>query len=380
MQRFNRPKLFLVVNVEWSFLSHRLPLGVEAIERGFDVTVFAVEEEGRGDEIRAHGIRFIPLPTTRGGRNPLVELRVLAFLYKIYKDEQPNIVHHVAIKPVLIGSLAARLAGVPKIVNTLTGLGSIYLNEDWRTTIYRVLITKLLKYTLNSEQVTLIVQNEDDFYFALSLGCVKINQLKIIKGSGVDLERFYFTDEEVSPVLRIILPARMLLDKGIKEFKQASQFLTSKYQDKAVFIMAGKIDGENISGVSRSELLIWNSQGGGTWIGHQEDVPRLFREAHIVVLPSYREGLPKALIEAAATGRPIVTTDVPGCREVVEDGYNGLLVKPKDVSSLTEAIDKLITDSALRKQMGINGRKKVEAEFSVQMVLTETFKIYEGNA
>jgi glycosyltransferase involved in cell wall biosynthesis len=380
VQRFNRPKLFLVVNVEWSFLSHRLPLGVEAIERGFDVTVFAVEEEGRGDEIRAHGIRFIPLPTTRGGRNPLVELRVLAFLYKIYKDEQPNIVHHVAIKPVLIGSLAARLAGVPKIVNTLTGLGSIYLNEDWRTTIYRVLITKLLKYTLNSEQVTLIVQNEDDFYFALSLGCVKINQLKIIKGSGVDLERFYFTDEEVSPVLRIILPARMLLDKGIKEFKQASQFLTSKYQDKAVFIMAGKIDGENISGVSRSELLIWNSQGGGTWIGHQEDVPRLFREAHIVVLPSYREGLPKALIEAAATGRPIVTTDVPGCREVVEDGYNGLLVKPKDVSSLTEAIDKLITDSALRKQMGINGRKKVEAEFSVQMVLTETFKIYEGNA
>ena len=374
-----KKKLFLVINVEWSFLSHRLPIALEALRRGYDVTILAVEEENRGDEIRNHGLRFVPLPTTRGGRNPITELRLIWFLYKIYKKEQPHIIHHVAIKPVLLGSLAAKFTGQKKVVNAIAGFGSMFIGKGLKTLIIKNIILRLFRFAFNNEKVTMIVQNHDDQREILNLGILKKGQVKLIRGSGVDLTHFSYYEEPPHPPVKVILPARILWDKGVREFVDAARILIQRHgPNKINFILAGKVDRENITGVPESTLKTWNEQNIVTWIGHQDDVAKMFKDVHIVVLPSYREGLPKALIEAEAIGRPVITTDVPGCREVIDKGKNGFLVGLKDVSTLVEAIEKLVLNKALRIQMGKAGREKAVKEFSIEMVIEKTFNIYDA--
>jgi len=369
-------KLFLVVNVDWFFLSHRLPIALEAVRKKYDVTILAIEEEGKGDEIRSHGLQFIPLPSSRGGKNILSELRLIRFLYKVYKKEKPDIIHHVAIKPVLYGSIAAKYSGIKKVVNAISGFGSTFINPNKFSPTYQI-VKNLYRFSFSNKRLNVIAQNIDDIQQLLELGPLKKSQVHLIKGSGVDLNDFPYTPEPDQNPIKIILLARMLWDKGVGEFVSAAKILKDEFGCEVEFVLAGKVDPENSSFIPEKKLLEWNKEGNVNWIGYQTDVINLYKNSHIAVLPSYREGLPKSLLEAMSIGRPVVTTDVPGCRVVVKEGLSGFLVKLQDVETLVEAMRKLIINKELRVSMGKEGRKFAKEEFSIEMVLQKTFDIYE---
>ena len=377
VQKMVLKKLFIVVNVDWFFLSHRLPIALEAKKRGYDVTVLSIEEEHKGNEIRSYGLKFIPLPASRGGHNIFSEVTLLKYLIQIYKREKPDIVHHVAIKPVIYGTLAARWTGVPKIVNAISGFGSAFISRK-HGSLRTALIRRIYKYSLNHPEINIIVQNMDDYQFVSAFNKIRKEQIFLIKGSGVDLDQFSYAKPENHTPLTVLLAARMLYDKGIEEFVNAARRILSENKNIAEFILAGKLDAENKSGIPEKTLLEWNREGSIKWIGHQEDMIPLYKRADIVVLPSYREGLPKTLIEASAIGRPIVTTDVPGCREVVKNGENGWLVEKGNVDELKNAISKLLGDKQMRETMGLKAREIAEREFSIQNVIRQTFAIYES--
>lgn len=372
-------KLFLVINVDWFFLSHRLPIALEALQRGYDVTVFAIEEGGHGEEIRSHGLKFVPLPTSRSGTNIFTELKVLFFLYRYYKKEKPDIIHHVAVKPVTYGSVAAKLANVPKVVNALSGLGFLFINADTNRMAHKI-VTTVFNYGFKNPNLRFILQNNDDVQMIRKMKVLADEQIFRIKGSGVDLNEFSYSKEQMTPQekVKILLPARMLWDKGVGEFVEAAKIIQKKLANKTEFILAGNVDMGNRARIMETQLQAWTKEGYVNWIGYQKNIAEVIRSTHILVLPSYREGLPKSLIEACAIGRPIVTTDVPGCREVVEEGINGFLVPKKDSIQLADRIERLIKDKQLRIQMGEAGRKKAEAEFSIENVLEQTFDIYDS--
>lgn len=372
----NKKKLFLVVNVDWFFLSHRLPIALEALKRGYDVTVFAIEEGGHGKEIEAHGLNFVPIPTSRSGTNLLQELRVLLFLWNHYRKGKPDVIHHVALKPVTYGSLAAKLLGMPNVVNALSGMGYLFSNTEQRS-FTRSLVLRVFRYAFKNKNLKFILQNQDDLKIVIDSQVVKKEQCNIIKGSGVSLTDFNYREEREADKIRFLLPARMLWDKGIGEYVEAAELLHNQYKDKAEFVLAGFVDKGNRAGIEEEQLLEWNKKGVVNWIGFQSDMVQTVTDAHVMVLPSYREGLPKSLIEACAIGRAIVTTDVTGCRDVVQDGVNGFLVPVRTVKPLADAMEKLILDSELRKKMGKKGRKIAEQEFSIENVLDKTFQIYE---
>jgi glycosyltransferase involved in cell wall biosynthesis len=373
--KLKKTKLFIVLNVEWAFLSHRLPIALEALRRGMDVTILAIEEEGRGDEIRSHGLKFLPLPTYRGSINIFSEFNLLVYLFRVYKKEKPDIIHHVTIKPMIYGSLAAKLCNHKNIVNAVAGLGSNFITRS-KYSFTAHIVQFLFKLALNNQNIKIIVQNKDDKGYIESQ--TKINPEKIftIKGSGVDLKYFSYSEEETKMPLTVILSSRMIKDKGIYEYVQAAKILKQQFAENIEFLLAGKIDLENVSSISQDQLEIWTNSGVVKWIGHQNNILSVLKKSNIVVLPSYREGLPKSLIEACAIGRAIITTDVPGCREVVEHGWNGFLVKVESAEELADAIKILVNDSVLRKSMGINSRIKAEKEFSIKNVIEKTFEIY----
>lgn len=369
-------KLFFVVNVDDFFLSHRLPLGMEAVRLGYQVTVVA-GDTGRRREIEQCGIRFIDLPATRSGTNPWQEFAVLWFLYRLYRREKPHIVHHIAIKAVAYGAIAARFARVPRVVNAISGLGFVFINADVQRILYN-LLRFLFKIGLSNPKGSVIFQNPDDLAFFQALNVLKPHQMVCIKGSGVDLAEFAQAETPKEPPVRIVLPARMLRDKGVVEFVEAARLLKPNYGARVEFLLAGGLDPDNRSGISANELQQWVAEGAVQWLGFQRDMAAVFREAHLVALPSYREGLSKALIEACAIGRAIVTTDVPGCRDVVEDGKNGLLVPARDARQLAAALAQLIDRPDLRREMGQYARQKAEQEFSIDQVITQTFHLYES--
>ena len=234
-------KLFIVVNVDWFFLSHRLPIALRAKEEGYDVTVLAIEEENMGDDIRAHGLKFIGLPSTRGGKNLRSEWGMLSFLYKTYKREKPDIVHHVTVKPVLYGSIAAKKAGIKKIVNAVSGLGSTFIKANKLSLTYQI-VSNLYRFAFSNPRVNVIVQNEDDVRAVLGMGSLKKNQIFLIKGSGVDMDKYQYIEEKADYPIKFVLLARMVYDKGVGEFVEAAQSLKKKYGDKVEFILGGKLD------------------------------------------------------------------------------------------------------------------------------------------
>ncbi len=373
-----KKKLFLVVNVDWFFLSHRLPIAVEAIKKGFNVTVFAIEEANKGEEIKNYGLEFIPLPASRSGTNIFQEFKVLFFLYYHYLRGKPDIVHHVAVKPVTYGSIAAKFARVPLVVNALSGLGFLFINAKENKFLNRV-VTAIFKFGFKNPRIRFILQNEDDLQMIKELNVLEDDQVFLIRGSGVNLNDFYYCTPSKDEKLKIILPARMLWDKGVGEFVSSARILYPKYKDRVEFILVGIVDMENKAGIDESQLLKWNDEGIVKWVGFQKNMVEILKNAHIIVLPSYREGLPKSLIEACAVGRPIITTDAPGCREVVENGVNGFLVPVQNSNDLAEKIEQLILDEVLRERMGLAGRKKAEREFSIENVIEKTFAIYGEN-
>ena len=366
------PKLIIFVSEDWYFWSHRLPLAVAAKEAGYEVVVIT-RVSSYGHAIREHGFALIPIRMTRRTLSPLRELSALREIIGIYSRLQPDVVHHVAIKPVLYGSIAARIAGVSGVVNALTGLGWLFSDSKGGPAALRALVSAAFRVLLKRGEV--LVQNPDDLKTIAGFG-IDDGAISVIKGAGVELDRFV-PSEEPAGIPIVLLASRMLWCKGVQEFVDAARLLKDAGV-RARFVLVGTPDEENPSAVPEQTLRDWNDQGVVEWWGRSDDMPQIFAQANAVCLPSfYREGVPKVLIEAAACARPIVTTDTPGCREVVRDRENGLLVPPRDVPALADAIGQLIAHPEDRKRMGALGRQIAEAEFSVETVVDSTLAIYQ---
>ncbi len=364
-----RPLLIYFVSEDWYFCSHRLQLAKAALNAGFDVAVITRIDK-HGNTIRQAGIRIIPLELDRGGMNLFTDLATISKLIHIYKHERPNIIHNVALKPVMYGSIAAKFSRVPYTINALTGLGWVFTSQSLRARVLSRIVISILRYLLKPSYV--ILQNKSD---AELVNNWHIPRTYLIRGAGVDTE-IYTPSPEPGGLPLVILPARMLWDKGVGEFVQAAKILKNK-NIAARFILIGKPDPKNPSSIPEKQLSDWEKQGIVESWGHCKDMPTIFNNTHIVCLPSYREGLPKVLMEACASGRPIITTDVPGCRDIVKTEFNGLLVPPRNPEALAQALGRLISDQELRHIMGKRGSTLAINKFSQDQVISETLSVYQ---
>ena len=363
-------KLLFVVTEDWFFVSHRLQLAVSAKNAGFEVSV-ATRVGQHGSIIEKAGIRLIPFEVSRRVGNPVWEIWDL---YSLYRRERPDIVHHIALKLVFFGSLAARLASIPAQLNAVTGLGWLFISRNRFVRWVRPMITWLLACLLSSPGCRVVVQNPDDEMLLRQAGVLG-SSLRLILGAGVDTDKFYPVQELPGPVC-VILATRILWDKGVGEFVEAARQLKEKGV-KARFILVGNPDLDNSASVPEATLHAWQKEEVVEWWGHRDDMVAVFHAAHIVCLPSYREGLPKVLLEAAACGRSIIATDVPGCREVVRDRENGLLVPARSAKALSEALLCLIKNHELRAQMGRRSREIMLKDFSSEKVIAQTLSVYK---
>ena len=364
------PRILFVVTEDWYFVSHRLALAVAAQAAGFEVVV-ATRVGRHGEAIRAAGIRLVPFGLARSYGNPLREILALV---RLYRRERPDIVHHVALKPIVYGAVAAWLARVPAQVNAVVGLGWLFTSTKGVMRLIRPAARWILASLLRMRGSLTIVQNPDDRAL-LVRSHLPESRIRLIRGAGVDTTVFAPAPEPAGPVC-IVLAARMLWDKGVGEFVEAAR-LIRQAGVQARFALVGDPDNDNPASVPEATLRGWHGQDGVEWWGRRDDMPSVYQAAHIACLPSYyREGLPKVLLEAAACGRPLVTTDAPGCREVVQDGDNGILVTPRDAQSLARAMRKLIEDEKLRHAMGKRGREIMLKDFSSEQVVRETLAIY----
>jgi glycosyltransferase involved in cell wall biosynthesis len=371
-----RPKLLYLITEDWFFCSHFIERALAAKTAGYDVVLVAREQK-HGELIRASGLRLIPLKMQRGSINPFNELKTLLSICKIYLSERPDIVHHVALKPILYGSLVARIAGIKRIVNAPVGMGYIFTSKDFLASLLRPIVSTAMRVLLNPQGSKVVFENGDDLSNFVSDKVVKKSDAVLIRGAGVNVDQYKPQQEEPSGVPSIVLVARMLWDKGIAEFVEAACILQSQ-SIKARFILVGAPDTHNRAAISLQQLNTWQQEGLVEWLGHQEDIPAILAACHIVCLPSYREGLPKSLLEALAAGKPVVTTDVPGCREVVKNQDNGFLVPARDSRALAQALAKLVNNSALRAQFGLRGRLRAESEFSSAIVIDSTLALYKS--
>lgn len=368
------PKLLYLVTEDWFFFSHFLDRARAAKRKGFDVIV-ATRPGSCIDRFREEGFRFIPVEIDRRSVNPWEAFRLLLRILRIYFQERPDLVHHIALKPALIGTLAAKIAGIKAIVNAPVGMGFMFSSESSFASYVRPLAIWLLKITLNPKGSWVVLENRDDLAMLIKMGAIRSDCAVLIRGAGVDVHR-YFPQPFPAGRCRVLFLARMLRDKGLFEFVAAAKILKAKGVE-ADFLLAGSPDSGNPTSVSEREIHAWQGDGIVQWLGHQEDVSSIINQSHIVCLPSYREGLPKALLEAMACGRPIVTTDVPGCREAVQQGENGLIVPAKAVEALAKAIEGLIVAPSLWVSMGKRGREMGETEFSSEIICEETMSLYQ---
>lgn len=369
--------LVFLVTEDWYFISHRLPLAKAAVEAGFRVVV-ATRVRAHGEQLREAGCEVVPLEWSRGAGNPFLELVILARVVQLYRLLRPAVVHHVALKPVILGSIAAMLARVPCVVNAIAGLGYLFINADGRARVLRPIVCGVLRILLNRRGTWVILQNPDDQEVLSRLAALDRDRTVLIRGAGVDVNAHAARPlPDGRPI--VVLPARLLWDKGVGEFVDAARTLRSEKVD-ARFVLAGGLDPANPRAIDRSTVDHWVEDGAVEWWGHCEPMRAVYLQASVICLPSYREGLPKALLEAAATGRPLVTTDVPGCREVVRNGDNGLLVPPHQSGALASALRTLLGDPALRTAMGLRSRARAEAEFDVERVIAETLELYRTPA
>lgn len=367
-------KLFIVVNVDWFFISHRLPVALAALKVGWDVTIVTADT-GRLYEIEQAGLRAISLPMSRSGKNIWQELKAFYFLYRLYKTEKPDVVHHVGLKTILWGTLAAKFANVNGVVNAISGLGGFFA-EDNQSLLSRVLPT-VLRYSHQRKNLFVIFQNQENRQLYLNHHIIKVNQARFIKGSGVDLEDFCYAQEPSEGKIVVLLTARMIVEKGIFVLIDAAERLRSDYGNKVEFWIAGGLD-DHPGAITKKQMVKACDGKYIKWLGRREDVKELLKQCHIFVFPSfYMEGLPKSLIEACAIGRPIVTTRSIGCKDVVEDGVNGYLVPVKDAKALAEKLKVLIDDKDLRLRMGKESRIIAERDFSLCEVIKTHLSIYE---
>lgn len=370
-----RPKLIYLVTEDWYFWSHRLPMARAAREAGFDIAVATRVSEHRA-AIEAEGFRVHPLSWRRRDRGPLAVIAAVAEIVRLYRREQPNLVHHVALKPVVLGSLAASLTGILAQVNALTGLGHAFVSRTAKARLIRLCVTRLLRVLTDRPRSCVLLQNGDDRQLLVSLGAVSDNRCRLIPGSGIDTNHFRVLPEppgEGRIVAAVV--ARMLTSKGIGTAVAAVRLARSRGVDLRLHL-AGAPDPESPDSLPCGVLEAWAAEPGICWLGHVHDVRTVWRGAHIAVLPSLREGLPKCLLEAAACGRPIVASDVPGCREVVRPGINGLLVPAGDADALADALIALANDPERRRRYGEESRRLVESDLSDAAIGRQVVGLY----
>lgn len=366
-------KLFIVVNVDWFFLSHRKDVALAAKEAGCDVTIVTADT-GKLKDIETLGLKVINLPMSRSGMNIVEELKTLNWLRKLYKREKPDVVHHVGMKTILWGTLAAKFSRVHGVVNAISGLGGFFA-EDNRGLLSRVM-PMVLRFSHARKNLLCIFQNDDDWGLYVKHGIIKHEQGRFIKGSGVDLDQFCYTPEPEDGKIKVMLTARMIVEKGVFLFTEAAERLRSKYEGKVQFLLVGGLD-DHPGAITKEQLEAVCDGDYIQWLGYRTDVRDLLKQCHIMAFPSYyMEGLPKSLIEADAIGRPIITSNSVGCKETLVDGYNGFLIQPKDVDALTEKLDLLLSDKDLRVKMGKNARKYAEDYFSIEVVKERHLAIY----
>lgn len=368
--------LLIVANVDWFFISHRLGIGVAALNEGWKVYV-ACKNTGRKKEIESYGLVFVDLKFSRSGTNLFEEVLTIIKLYFLYRNLNPDVVHHITLKPVIYGSIISKFLRIKGVVNAISGLGFNFTNN--RQTAVKSIIIFLMKFGFKRSNISIIFQNTDDKAELIKLGVVNSrNDIVVIKGSGVNLGDYSFSDYPSFTMIRILFPARMLWDKGLGELKIATEVLKNVFCGKIQFLLAGSLDPENKSAVPLSFLDDWVDGDYVQWLGHRQDMIDLYKNCHIVVLPSYREGIPKSLIEACSVGRAIVTTNAIGCKECVDDGINGILVPVKDAIGLAMAIEKLILNPELLISMGLASREIAEQNFDINRVVDDHLRIYNN--
>jgi glycosyltransferase involved in cell wall biosynthesis len=372
-------RLLFVVNVGWFFVSHRLPIASAAKRGGYEVHVATALDRQLDAEtpatVAAHGLILHKLAFSRSGAHPLELVRDLLKLRSLFRSLEPDVVHLVTLKPILLGGLAARLAGVKSVVLAVPGRGSVFSARGVIATLRRWSALALYRLAYQPGHNRVIVQNVEDRDYFIARRVFRARDVRLIRGSGAPIDTFVPRPEALGrPV--VVMASRMLREKGVADFVAAAALLRQGGTD-ASFVLIGDVDLGNPHSHTREELQAWVAEGAVEWWGFRSDMAAVFASTHVVCLPTvYGEGVPKVLIEAAASGRPIVCTDVPGCRDIVRHEYNGLLVRPRDPSELASALSRLLASAELRRRMGDNGRALVENEFSLDIVIRQTLALY----
>ena len=380
-------RLLIVVQEALFFTTHRLPVGRAMRARGWAVHVAAPEDSAIAAQLAAEGFIFHPIPLIRSRQNPIAELKLLLVLLGLCLRLRPDLLHLVSVKPVVWGGLAARLLGLPAVVHAITGLGYVFIRaangasglSGAQTGLLRRLVEKLYRLALAHRNSLTIFQNPDDLVVFETRRLISTGRSVMIRGCGVDMQTFAIQPEPVidgnnPPV--VMFPARLLGDKGVREFVAAAERLHARGVN-ARFVLVGRRDPDNRTDIGPQQLQDWIDAGTVEYWGFSDDMPRMLARAHVIVMPSYREGLPRGLIEAAAVGRAIVTTDAPGCREVVRHEENGLLVPVGDDAAVAAAIHRLLEDPVLRRQLAARGRAVAENEFSVEHFVDASLETYD---
>ncbi|MGH8157430.1 MAG: glycosyltransferase family 4 protein [Rhodanobacter sp.] len=369
-------KAVLFANTDWYLYNFRRSLAMSLQRAGYEVLLISPPGP-YGDKLRALGLRWEPLPMQRRSLNPLREMALLWHLIRLLRREQPMLVHGFTIKCAVYGSLAARLAGISARVNAVAGMGYVFTSAQLKARLLRPVVRGLLRLALGGRDARLILQNADDVELFQRAGLVDSAHIRLIRGSGVDCAQFAGVSGKASSGgrLRVLLASRLLWDKGVEEYVAALRQLRD--QGRAIdALLAGTPDPGNPAAVPESAIRGWVDEGLVSWLGHVDDMVGLLGSVDVVVLPSYREGLPRTLVEAAACGLPLITTDVPGCREVVSDGIDGLLVPVRNSEALAQAIRRLQDNPAFAHQLGAAARSKARAQFDERIVIESTIEVY----
>jgi len=370
-------KLLYFIGVDWFFYSHFLDRAIAAKKAGYDVVVLT-NLTRLENPLAIHGIRLIGIPFARSSMHPIRFLRNLIDVIRVFRSEQPDIIHQVALKPILVGSLAARCLRIKRVINAVVGLGFSFSSRDRAARVVKWCLLLVFRGTFKSVDSRVVFENADDREFFIKKGWVRPTEAVLIRGAGVDVER-YSPHQHVSTPPVVMLLSRMLWDKGVGEFVVAARILQAKHGAQfARFVLVGDPDEDNRGAIAREQLQAWHQDGFIDWWGYREDVISALRQASISCLPSYREGLPKSLLESIAMGLPCVATDVPGCREAVVDGVNGFLVPPGDPLALSQAIERLLSVPNLLQEFGQASRKMAVEQFSSDLINKQTLELYRS--
>ena len=366
-------KILFLVNVDWFFVSHRLGIARAAIEKGYEVHV-ATTVTNQTSIIKDTGLILHELQMSRSGSRIIGNLKTLIAIIKIFREVNPRLVHLVTIKPIILGGIAARFTKIHGVIAAVSGLGSSFLDNGIYGKIKLFFIKKLYRISLGNLNIQVICQNQNDTEDVQKISQLPLANFSLIEGSGVSLTKFRYSEDN-REIPNVIMASRLLCDKGVMEFVDAARFLKES-KTNVNMILVGEPDPDNPSSITKLQATSWEREGIIEYWGHQEDMEKILQQSSIVVLPSYREGFPKILIEAAACGRAVITTDVPGCRDAIYNGVTGILVPEKNAVALADAIKELALNPNLYKEMGKKGRKMAENRFDEKNVISKHLEIY----